>query len=87
MGEFIWSHTTPETCPYIVFEMWHLGARGTQHQYRVVRRRTHRQDVYAAEKNGKILGEFAKLEDAQRCLEASAHRAVRHAMRNKRGEP
>jgi hypothetical protein len=41
------------------------------HHYRIVLRGK----GYDAEKNGKIIGQFAELQPAQRCIEASAQRA------------
>ena len=68
-----WWHTTPETdprrCTY--FEMWGPCFPCGEHHYRIVLRG----ESYDAEKNGKIIGQFAELEPAQRCIEASAQRA------------
>jgi hypothetical protein len=65
---FNWHHTTPETdlrqCTN--YEMWCLSGG-----YRVALRGK----SYDAEKNGKIIGEFAELEAAQRCVKASVERS------------
>jgi hypothetical protein len=42
-----------------------------EHHYRIVLRGK----SYDAEKNGKLIGQFAELKPAQRCIEASAQRA------------
>jgi hypothetical protein len=42
-----------------------------EHNYRIVLRG----ESYDAEKNDKIIGQFAELEPAQRCIKASAQRA------------
>jgi hypothetical protein len=77
LGKFIWRHTTPETDPYrtTAYETWHLSSTGTVNSFCVVRRR----NIYAAEKNGKPLGGFTNLKDAQRCCVASARRTTRLA--------
>ena len=68
-----WWHTTPETDPRrcTCFEMWGPCFPCGEHHYRIVLRG----ESYDAEKNGKIIGQFAELEPAQRCIEASAQRA------------
>ena len=68
-----WWHTTPETDPRrcACFEMWAPCSPCGEHRYRIVLRG----ESYDAEKNGKIIGQFAELEPAQRCIEASAQRA------------
>jgi hypothetical protein len=63
-----WSHTTPEIVPYTSFEM--CRPRGHGNIYRIVLRGKR----YDAEKNFKVIGSFAELEAAQRCVEASAAR-------------
>jgi hypothetical protein len=51
--------------------MWGPCFSGGEHNYRIVLRGK----SYDAEKNGKIIGQFAELKPAQRCIEASAQRA------------
>ena len=57
--------------PWTCFEMWRPCFPHGVHHYRIVLRGK----SYDAEKNGKIIGQFAELEPAQRCIEASAQRA------------
>jgi hypothetical protein len=51
--------------------MWAPCSPCGEHRYRIVLRG----ESYDAEKNGKIIGQFAELKPAQRCVEASAQRA------------
>jgi hypothetical protein len=51
--------------------MWRPCFPHGVHHYRIVLRGK----SYDAEKNGKLIGQFAELEPAQRCIEASAQRA------------
>jgi hypothetical protein len=62
---------TPETDPRTCFETWIPRFARGEHHYRIVLRGK----SYDAEKNGKLIGQFAELEPAQRCIEASAQRA------------
>ena len=57
--------------PWTCFEMWRPCFPHGVHHYRIVLRGK----SYDAEKNGKLIGQFAELEPAQRCIEASAQRA------------
>jgi hypothetical protein len=57
--------------PWTCFEMWRPRFPHGEHHYRIVLRGK----SYDAEKNGKIIGQFAELEPAKRCIEASAQRA------------
>jgi hypothetical protein len=68
-----WWHTTPEMGPRrcTCFEMWGPCFSCGEHRYRIVLRGR----SYDAEKNGKVIGRFAELKPAQRCIEASAQRA------------
>ena len=59
--------------PWTCFEMWRPCFPHGVHHYRIVLRGK----SYDAEKNGKLIGQFAELEPAQRCIEASAQRAGR----------
>ena len=52
-------------------EMWRPCFPCGEHHYRIVLRGK----SYEAEKNGKLIGQFAELKPAQRCIEASAQRA------------
>jgi len=63
--------TTPETDPRTCFETWIPRFARGEHHYRIVLRNK----SYDAEKNGKIIGQFAELKPAQRCIEESAQRA------------
>ena len=54
--------------PWTCFEMWRPCFPHGVHHYRIVLRGK----SYDAEKNGKLIGQFAELEPAQRCIEASA---------------
>ena len=67
-----WWHTTPEMDPRrcACFEMWGPCFPCGEHRYRIVLRGK----SYDAEKNGKLIGQFAELEPAQRCIEASAQK-------------
>ena len=60
-----------EMVPWTCFEMWRPCFPHGVHHYRIVLRGK----SYDAEKNGKLIGQFAELEPAQRCIEASAQRA------------
>ena len=64
-------HATPETDPRTCFETWIPRFARGEHHYRIVLRNK----SYDAEKNGKIIGQFAELKPAQRCIEESAQRA------------
>ena len=68
-----WWHTTPEMDPRrcACFEMWGPCFPCGEHRYRIVLRGKR----YEAEKNGNLIGQFAELRPAQRCIEASAQRA------------
>ena len=57
--------------PWTCFEMSRPCFAHGGHHYRIVLRGK----SYDAEKNGKLIGQFAELEPAQRCIEASAQRA------------
>ena len=57
--------------PWTCFEMWRPCFPHGVHHYRIVLRGK----SYDAEKNGKIISQFAELKPAQRCIEASAQRA------------
>ena len=57
--------------PWTCFEMWRPCFPHGVHHYRIVLRGK----SYDAEKNGKLIGQFAELEPAQRHIEASAQRA------------
>jgi hypothetical protein len=60
-----------EMVPWTYFEMWRPCFPHGVHHYRIV----FRGKSYDAEKNGKLIGQFAELGPAQRCIEASAQRA------------
>ena len=64
-------HTTPETDPRTCFETRIPRFARGEHHYRIVLRNR----SYDAEKNGKIIGQFAELKPARRCIEESAQRA------------
>ena len=64
-------HATPETDPRTCFETRIPRFARGEHHYRIVLRNR----SYDAEKNGKIIGQFAQLKPAQRCIEESAQRA------------
>jgi len=57
--------------PWTCFEMWRPCFPHGVHHYRIVLRG----ESYDVEKNGKLIGQFAELEQAQRRIEASAQRA------------
>jgi hypothetical protein len=66
-----WKYMAADPKATCFYDVWHAIDTGTLHKYCVVLRHGR----YDAEKNFKIIGEFAELEPAQRCVEASAARA------------